>query len=289
MRPELQQRFPELFAMLLTTLATYTNLAGPLPVAADPAVTGSTTTTTSRVKFFSASSASTSTAAATAAQIPPCAVVLATFRAMLVNLGMEQLDAVLAVCPKLAGATDLTQFIELLAPMAVGLVQQLRTDPRALSQTVLALSRAVSSPYDPQRIAAVGLYAQLVPLRSTPEGAPDAQKQDDVTALIMLHLNSGLADPNALVRGLCVRGLAHVAGLDERACTKYAEIALAALLKGVDDHNANCPINVPLESMLGLSRLLNALPREKLANFQVSYWVVFGLNNLPQISMCFYV
>lgn len=271
-RTELQTRFPDLFATLLTALATYTNL-GP-PVRPRPA--GDTVVQTSRSMFgFGSNTGAGAAATAAARALNPCQVVLHTFQSLLANLQMEQLHAVLAVCPQLADARDLTHFVELLAPMAVGLVGQLGSDSRPLSQTVQALSRAVASPYDPQRIAAVGLYAQLVPLRRRPaaaDGPSDTSNGtgSDVTAIIMLHLNAGLTDPNALVRGLCIRGLAHVAGLAAPDVTKYAEISLAALLKGVDDATADCAINVPLESMLGLSQLLNALPRDRLANFQVS-------------------
>lgn len=297
-RAELLARFPDLFAMLLVSVATYTNLAPPAQTPSKPAGGSQTNAVPPSRSMFSFGSSSSSnstgsnannatsgtsaagTAGWQAAAVPmPCHIVLGSFRALLGNLGMEQLDAVLAICPQLAEASDLMRFVELLAPMAVGLVRELGADSRQLSRTVQALSRSVSSPYEPQRVAAVGLYAQLVPLRPVNELAVVANNgaanhgstsASDVTAIIMLHLNSGLTDPNALVRGLCIRGLAQVAGLGAADVTKYAEISLAALLKGVDDANADCLINVPLESMLGLSRLLNALPRERLANFQVS-------------------
>ena len=149
--------------------------------------------------------------------------------------------------------------MEILTPMAVALSNELGKNSSSFSHTVNALSKYVSSPYDPQRIAAIGLFSQLVPLK--PNG--------ELTSVIMLHLNSALNDPNPLVRGFCIRGLAYVGELNPHDVDKYSEICLSALLKGVDDFNADCLINIPLESMLGLSKILKTLPREKLENFQV--------------------
>lgn len=298
---ELDARFADLFAVLLITLANYTHLAPPSAaalqtqntnanaVAAVATATSAAPAARSKFGFGSNSTTSNNGNAANSTSgggtqpakplQQPCEIVLATFRALLSNLDMEQLDAVLGICSarQLCDAGDLVHFIELLAPMAIGLVRQLGVRSRRFSQTVQALSRAVTSPYDAQRIAAVGLYAQLVPLlrpaaaKSADDATPAGDiEADDLTSLVMLHLNSGLTDPNALVRALCCRGLANVAQLDALAVTKYAELSLAALLRGVDDQTAGCVVNVPLESMLGLSRLLNALPRERLANFQVS-------------------
>lgn len=258
----MQKRFPELFTMLLTSLATYTNLAPPMltqqqknpsPTASGGGAGVNKTDKVQKSKFGFIPNKD-------AIKMNPCLVVLETFQALLTNLEMEQIAAVLSVCPHLASSAELNNFMELLTPMAVGLVNQLGIGSPQLNQTVTALARYVSSPYDPQRIAAVGLYSQLVPLRPTGE----------IASVIMLHLNSALSDPNALVRGFCVRGLAYVGALGPDDIDKYSEISLTALLKGVDDFNAGCLINVPLESMLGLSRILNALPREKLENFQVS-------------------
>lgn len=256
LQSELKSRFPDLFSMLLTSLATYTNLSAPAS-GANRNNGDNTPVSPPRSKFgFNSSKEPT--------KLVPCQVVLDSFHALLINLDMEQIANVLSVCPNLSTNVDLGKFIELLTPMAVGLVRQLGIGSTQLSHTVQALTRSVASPYDPQRIAAVGLYSQLVPLRPT----------GDIASVIMLHLNSALTDPNVLVRGLCVRGLAFVAVLGEHEVDKYSEICLSALLKGVNDFNGDCAINVPLESMLGLSRILNALPREKLENFQVKWMPV---------------
>lgn len=190
----------------------------------------------------------------------PCQIVLDAFQAFLGNIGMEQLSGVLSVYPHLAVRTDLINYMELLLPMANALVNQFGITSTPMFQVINALSKYVSSPYDNQRIASVGLYSQIIP--SKPTG--------DLSAVIMLHLNSALGDPNPLVRGFCVRGMAYVGNLSERDVDKYSEMSLSALLKGIDDSNANCFINIPLESMRGLSRIVMALHKEKLETFQVS-------------------
>lgn len=86
----------------------------------------------------------------------------------------------------------------------------------------------------------------------------------------MLHLTAALSDPNPLVRGFCIRGLAFVGALNQHDIEKYSELSLAALLKGIDDYNNNCLINIPLESLRGLSRVIEPIKREKLELFEVS-------------------
>lgn len=209
----------------------------------------------------------------------PCLIVLEAFQSFLKNLEMEQISAVLTVCPVLATSAELNNFIEILTPMAIGLVNQLGIDSSSIKSIVTCLSKYVSSPYDSQRIAAVGLYSQLIPLK--PSG--------EIASVVMLHLSAALGnffffcfklsetqfspvctgDPNPLVRGFAIRGLAYIGDLSEHDINKYLESSLSALLKGIDDYNANCFINIPLESMRGLSRVLTTISGHKMENFQV--------------------
>uniref|UniRef100_T1H3N0 Maestro-like HEAT-repeats domain-containing protein n=1 Tax=Megaselia scalaris TaxID=36166 RepID=T1H3N0_MEGSC len=94
------KKFPELFAMLLTSLATYTNLAPPMLSVKSTSPTSNKTTSTSKSKFgFIPNKDSI--------KMNPCQVVLDTFLAFLNNLEMEQLFNVLTVCPSLAKSADL--------------------------------------------------------------------------------------------------------------------------------------------------------------------------------------
>lgn len=190
----------------------------------------------------------------------PCQVVLDAFKAYLRNIEMEQLEQVLSVHPTLALSTDLNKFMEILTPMASALVGQLGITSTAMKQTVDAVADKVASPYESERIAAVGLYSQLIPQKPTGE----------LSAVIMQHLNSALGDSSPLVRGFCIRGMAYVGNLNEHDVDKYSEMSLGALLKGIDDNNSDCFINIPLESMKGLSRIVMALHKDKLESFQVS-------------------
>lgn len=72
-----------------------------------------------------------------------------------------------------------------------------------------------------------------------------------------------------MVRGFAIRGLAYIGDLSEHDIDKHLETSLSALLKGIDDYNANCFINIPLESMRGLSRVLTTISGQKMDNFQV--------------------
>lgn len=112
----------------------------------------------------------------------PCLIVLEAFQSFLQNLEMEQISAVLSVCPVLATSTELNNFIEILTPMAIGLVNQLGINSASIKQVVTCLSKYISSPYDAQRIAAVGIYSQLIPLKPTGE----------IASVIMLHLSAAL-------------------------------------------------------------------------------------------------
>lgn len=247
-KDELRQRFADLFALFLTSVAVYTNLA-------PPSKSGSPSSKASAVKAKFGFIPNKDLI-----KVNPCQVVLDTFEVYLKNIEMEQLAQVLTVQPHLASSTNLDRFLELLTPMAVALVGQLGITSTAMARVVDAIGKHIASPFDQQRIAAVGLYSQLVPLR--PSG--------DLAAMIMQHLNSALSDSNALVRGFCVRGMAYVGDLNEHDCANYSEMSLTVLLKGIDDNNSEPFINIPLESMKGLSRIVMALHKSKLEAFQVS-------------------
>lgn len=255
-RTELKLRFAELFAAMITTLATYTNLDPPINIAKPQTDAKSSVKSKSKYGYVPNRDL---------AKMVPCQIALDAFKILLDNLEMEQVSNVLSICPTLPNSTDLKIFIEILTPLAIGLVNQLDVNSAEMKQLVTVLSKYVPSPYDGQRIAAVGLYSQLVSLK--PCG--------DISSVIILHLSSSLNDPNALVRGLCILGLGHVGSLTQHDVEKYSETSLTALLKGIDDFNNDCLINIPLESMRGLSKILQTLPANKLENFQVCKGIIF--------------
>lgn len=256
---ELKKRFPELFAVFLASIATYTNLALPnkspttSPSSASSSPSAKATNPSIKSKFSLIPSKEN-------VKMSPCQVVLDAFKAYLRNIEMEQLEQVLVIHPDLASSTDLNKFMEILTPMAAALVGQLGISSTAMKQVVDAVADKVASPYESERIAAVGLYSQLIPQKPTGE----------LCSVVMLHLNSALGDSSPLVRGFCVRGMAYVGNLNETDVDKYSEMSLGALLKGIDDNNTDCFINIPLESMRGLSRIVMALHKDKLESFQVS-------------------
>lgn len=239
-----------MFSMLLTSLSSYTNLAAPMP-AAPPASPSQPNKSSSKFGFVPNKEL---------IKLNPCQIALETFQAFLNNLEMEQIATVLTVNTQLAASTDWHSYIELLTPMAIGLANQLQLTSPGMRQLVNALSKYVASPHDGQRVAAVGLYSRLVPLKPCGE----------LASCLMLHLGAALSDPNAVVRGLSLQGMGYVGQLGEHESPRYSEMAIQALLKGVDDTVGECLINVPLESMRGLSRILQALPSDRVEPFHVS-------------------
>lgn len=238
--------------MLLTSLSSYTNLAAPNPVNAS--LSPSQTQQTGKSKFGFVPNKDL-------IKLNPCQIALETFQAFLTNLEMEQIASVLSVNAQLASSADWHSYIELLTPMAIGLGQQLQLGSPQMRQLVNSLSKYVASPHDGQRVAAVGLFSRLVPLK--PSG--------ELAASILLHLGAALSDPNAVVRGLSIQGMGYVGHLGEMEAKRYSETAISALLKGVDDPVGDCRlINIPLESMRGLSGILRALPSERIESFHVS-------------------
>ncbi|XP_041764135.1 maestro heat-like repeat-containing protein family member 1 [Anopheles merus] len=262
LKSEMQSRFPEIFCMLLSTLASYITLLPPYSVLAQPNAAGNVTIPkggSRRGAKANGAPGGTGREAA-AAKLSPCQIVLDAFQTFLDTLGMQQISLVLAVCPDLAASTDLNSFIEILTPLGVATASEVGINSALMRQLVTTMSRYVSSPYDTQRIASTGFYAHLVPL----------QPYGETASVIMLSLESSLNDPNPLVRGLSIRGLAYVCSLTRHDIDKYATMCLTSLLKGIEDYNERCFINIPLDSMRGLSRVLQAIEPAKFEPFQVS-------------------
>lgn len=255
---EFKKRFAFIFSMLLTTLATYTHTI--------PSMTPPVQVEVEKIKV--PSSASKNNKGTRFGFIPnrdvvkvnPAFVVMEMFTKLVDNLGMEQLKNTLEMFPQLVSSADLNNFSEFLPTLAVATGNSLSMNSSAMKDIVQALSKYMSSPCDSHRIAAIGFYSQVVPLKPCGE----------ISSVIMLHLTAALSDPNPLVRGFCIRGLAFVGALTQHDIEKYSELALAALLKGIDDYNNNCFINIPLESLRGLSRVIEPIKKEKLELFEVS-------------------
>ena len=255
---EFRKRFSPLFAMLFTILATYTNtipsMTPPVQVEVEKIKVPSSANKNSKGTRFSF------IPNREVVKVNPTLVVMDTFVKLMENLEMEQIKNTLQMFPQLVSAGDLKSFSEFLPTMAVATGNSFSMNSSAMKEVIQAFSKYMSSPCDPHRIAAIGFYSQVVPLKPCGE----------ISSVIMLHLTAALSDPNPLVRGFCIRGLAFVGALNQHDIEKYSELALAALLKGIDDCNNNCLINIPLESLRGLSRVIEPIKRDKLELFEVS-------------------
>lgn len=157
----------------------------------------------------------------------PCQIVLEAFRTFLEALDMEQILNALNVHTELATSTDLKNFIEVLTPMAIGLANEINIHSDSMKQVVTTLSRYVSSPFENQRVAAIGFLSRLVPLK--PCG--------DIVNIIMNQLSVALSDPSAVIRGLSVQGMGHINRLIDDGVDIFTETAISSLLKGIDDAN----------------------------------------------------
>lgn len=251
-----KSRLSPLFAMLLTTLATYTNTVpstAPL-VDLDKIKVPNSTSKSSKVTRFSF------LPNRDVVKINPSAVVMDTFVRLMDNLGFEQIKNTLQMFPQLVTSADLNNFAEFLPTLAIACGNTFSVNSSQMNGIITSLSRYMTSPVEARRVALIGFYSQIVPLK--PCG--------DISSVIMLHLTGGLADPVPIVRGFCIRGLAYVGALSQHDIEKYSELALSALIKSIDDYNEKCLINIPLESLRGLSRVIEKIKKEKLELFEVS-------------------
>lgn len=248
--------------MLLTTLATYTNT---IPSMSPPSNGSTENGQPDKVKTPASSKGLKSSKFSfipnrDVVRMNPCQIVQETFSKLLNDLEMEQIKNVLCMSPQLASSVDLNNFVEFLSPLAVAAGNYFSINSNIMKQIVTELTNYTNSQVDAQRIAAIGFFSFVVPLKPCGE----------ISSVIILHLLSSLSDPNPLVRGLTYKGLAFVGALSDHDIEKYSELSLAALLKGIDDYNADCYINIPLESLRGISRILEAVPRDKMELFEVS-------------------
>jgi hypothetical protein len=257
---EIKSRLPQIFSMLLTTLASYTNtIPSMIPPNQSTSESSNGVKTTPNPKTPKSSKFSF-IPNRDVVKTNPCQIVQETFVKMLGDLEMEQIKNVLTMSPQLASSVDLNNFIDFLSPLAVAAGNYFAINSNTMKQVITELTNYSNSQVDAQRIAAIGFFSFVVPLKPCGE----------ISSVIILHLISALSDPNPLVRGLSIKGLAFVGALCDHDIEKYSEVSLAALLKGIDDYNPNCYINIPLESLRGISRILEAISREKMELFEVS-------------------
>lgn len=93
-----------------------------------------------------------------------------------------------------------------------------------------------------------------------------------------------------MVRQLGLRGLSYISNLDEEHRSRHCSFVFSALMQGLDDPEARCisksnadfvivtpdsfcstlETNIPLEAMLGLSKMLHAVEERQLDAIQVS-------------------
>jgi hypothetical protein len=255
---EFKKRFAIIFSTLLTTLATFINtipsMVPPVQVDVEKIKVPSSASKNSKGTRFSF------IPNREVVKVNPAQIVLDTFMKLMDVLENEQAKTVLQSFPQMASSSNLNNFMEFLTPLAVAIGNSCNINSGEMKEIIMEMSKYSTSTCDAHRIAIIGFYSQLIPL----------QPCGEISKTIMLHLTAALSDCNANVRAFCIRGLAFISALNKHDVEKYSELALAALLKGIDDFNANCFINIPLESLRGLSRVIESIPKDKLDLFEVS-------------------
>jgi hypothetical protein len=255
---ELKKRFPSIFSMLLTTLAAFVNT---IPPPHPPTQSG----TVDKIKVSSSGNKTNSKrfgfSQNNRTDVKPSQLVMDTFIKLMDVLENENVKTVLeSFAPQMSSSTSLNQLMEFVPSLAISIANSFNVNSSEMKEIINDMSKYNSSTCDAHRIALIGFYSQLIPLK--PCG--------DVSKTIMLHLTSSLSDPSSNVRGFAIRGLAFVSELNRNDLEKYSELALTALFKGIDDFNATSFIDIPLESLRGLSRLIETIPKEKLELFELS-------------------
>lgn len=257
-KSEFKKRFASIFSTLLTTLATFINTI--------PTMVPQVQVDVEKIKI--PSSANKNSKGTRFSFVPnrdivkvnPAQIVIDTFIKLFDILENDQAKTVLQSFPQMASSNNLNHFMEFLTPLAVAIGNSCNINSGEMKEIIMDMCKYSTSTCDAHRIAIIGFYSQLIPL----------QPCGEISKTIMLHLTAALSDCNANVRAFCIKGLSFISALNKHDVEKYSELALAALLKGIDDFNANCFINIPLESLKGLSRVIESIPKDKLDLFEVS-------------------
>jgi len=138
---------------------------------------------------------------------------------------------------------------ETLFPEAVGMFTRLLVEsmPQYVSKLVTVVNPIMGSLYEPQRVMAAALLAELI-----------NQKCGGDLELVETLVNSllgKLVDTCRTVRKYCIRGLGNVASVGPDQVQKYATTVLSAMMSGMDDKEDHDD-DMTLEAMSGLSKIL---------------------------------
>lgn len=151
--------------MLLTTLASYTNT---IPSMSPPATTENGQS--EKVKTPASSKGLKSSKFSfipnrDVVKMNPCQVVQETFIKLLNDLEMEQIKNVMNMSPQLSTSADLNNFIEFLSPLAVAAGNYFNINSSIMKQIITELTNYTNSQVDANRIAAIGFFSFVVPLK----------------------------------------------------------------------------------------------------------------------------
>lgn len=234
-----KEAFGKVFAALLLAAANYIGV--------------------SVVSVGATSSANSKQGPGTSTKLLPLRCALQAFEAFLNRAGQEEIVASMAKDGHWDSMEQEELFPDSVTVLASLLCQQC---PWQVAGVVSGLqSRLGSSPSEPQRLAVLALFAELL---SQPfEGSPPLAEP------LMGHLLGALADPSLAVRRLCLRSLAHLGRAEGHLVHRYSGTVLSAMISGLDDKD-DTEQKVVLEAINGLATLLSHADEHEVGSFIIN-------------------
>ncbi|XP_046961304.1 maestro heat-like repeat-containing protein family member 1 [Vanessa cardui] len=230
MRPICIAKFPDLFAVLYTTLACYME-------AEPPAYSLPQNRAQERFGFVPNRES---------IKLSPAKITINTFNAFLERADCYKVKEACSLCLTVEHGDSSSTLLEL-APLLGGALS--RALPAQLQRVAVRVAHYARSALPPQRCAALALLADLLNYRCNDNPV--------LTECVLSALGTGWKDEHVRVRAACLRGAANVCRLREPARAHALPAALAALSQGVDAQQMPSPFeNVPLAAIQGLSRLI---------------------------------
>lgn len=223
------KKFPELFALLFTTLVVYMDAVAPAY---------SIPHNKYKEKFGYIPNRE-------AARLSPARIALDTFNKFLVRADCCKVKEAYAHCLNLDGDSTLT-LLDLVPVISSALCREC---PQNVPRVVTSLAPYAKSSLPPHRCAVIAFFGELLACR--------CNDNECLTTTVMATLNFGCKDNHERVRATSLRAIANIVHLKSDQISQYLPMALGPLSQGVDEQAVSSPLdNVPLAAIQGLSRLL---------------------------------
>jgi hypothetical protein len=238
-----KQNFPELFAILLVTLASYIGTSAPA------------------IKFTSDKKEKYGFVLNREAfKLKPAKIALETIKSFLICCEYTQTAACLLNLISVEANDDLTAFLATMSDLVENVCLE---NPESLSWLVACLGPYIRAELEPQRVAVVVFFAFLL-----------KQKANNQVVLAENLLEMTLdvqMDQSCLVRKIALQGLGFAAEyLNSDLISRHCQPILSVLMNSLDYNSIGNESDVILEGMLSFSKLLTTLEGRKFSTCQVT-------------------